>query len=197
MIGVMSVLLLWAHGQVHAQSTPSPSPTPTAATPTPTPRGSYILPADINVRGGPSETFPSVGRLAAGNVVRPLNRSADGRWVLIAYNRGFAWVRRDLAFWAVDIDELPVLDIENLTPTREREITPFFATNTPDGNWVFAGENGARLRAGPGLSFPVLDRILDGELVEPVGRDAETEWILIRRAEGFAWIARVLVQWDT
>jgi len=169
--GVVSALLLWAHvqaGQIHAQSTSSPSPTLTptaAATPTPTPRGSYILAADINVRGGPSESYPSVGRLVAGNVVRPLNRSEDGRWVLIAYNRGFGWVRRDLAFWAVNIDDLPVLDIDNLTPTREREVTPFLATNTPDGNWVSAGENGARLRAGPGLNFPVLGRVLDLSLI--------------------------------
>ncbi|MBK8025641.1 MAG: SH3 domain-containing protein [Chloroflexi bacterium] len=68
-------------------------------------------------------------------------------------------------------------------------------TATPVGNWVRAGVVGAYVRAGPGLRFPVVGTVLNGDILEPVGRDREAGWILVRLDSGFGWIRRTLVMW--
>ncbi|MBW4436098.1 MAG: SH3 domain-containing protein [Pleurocapsa minor GSE-CHR-MK-17-07R] len=82
------------------------------------------------------------------------------------------------------------------TNTLVPSATPrFAATNTPNANWVNVGEEGAFLRSGPGQRFPVVGFLDAGALVEPVSRDIDNGWVLIRTADGFAWISRTLVQW--
>lgn len=166
---------------VSAQTTPTPSPTAV---------GNYVTARDIYVRGGPSEFFLPVGRLVEGSEVRPLNLSANGRWVLIQYNRGFGWIRRDLAVWADDIDSLPTLDESQLTPTSLASDTPM---PRPTGIQVSAGEAGAYVRFGPGVNFPYLGAVVSGEYVDPVGRNVEGDWILIRFRDGFGWVSRALL----
>lgn len=159
-------------------------------TATPTPPGSYVTARDIYVRGGPGEGYLPVGRLVAGDLLLPLNRSVDGRWVLIRYNRGFGWIRVDLGFWDVAIAALPTLDETNLTPTPLLSETPTLA---PTGVIVTAGQEGAYVRFGPSQNFPFLGAVASGDYVEPVGRDPGGDWILIRFRGGFGWIARQLV----
>lgn len=187
---LMSLLL----GVFAAQAQDTPTPDVTS-----TPRGSYIIRPDIYVRGGPGESYIPVGSLVEGNAVQPLNRNEAGTWVLIAYGRGFGWIRRDLAFWAVDVDALPPFDETTLTPSPipgRVTSTVFFVTPTPEGSWINVGPQGAFVRFGPGLRFPVRGELSDGDVVEPVGRDENTEWILIRYSTGFAWISRLLVHWE-
>lgn len=169
------------------------------ATPTRLPTYSVVLASDIFVRGGPDSAYVPVGRLGSGDILDPLSRSTDGEWILIAYNRGFGWIRGDLAYWSVDIDDLPVFDETNLTPTPipgTLQPTAFLLTETPEGNWVRSGERGAFLRAGPGIRFPILDSLTGGELVDPVAQNETGDWILLRRGDGhFAWISYLLVNW--
>jgi uncharacterized protein YraI len=191
LLGLVLVCLL--SSVVLAQEPATPTPTPSA-----TPVGSYVVRADIYVRGGPGERYLPVGSLVAGNVVQPRSRNAAGTWVLIAYGRGFGWIRRDLAYWAINVDALPVFDETNLTPTTlpgSETPTAFFVTPTPLGNWVNVGPQGSYLRAGPGTAYTILGELQDGDGVEPVGRDSDGNWILVRFGEGFAWISRVLVYW--
>ncbi len=168
-----------------------------AQEPTPTPLGSYVIGRDIYVRSAPTEQSLPVGRLVAGDRVYPLNRSQSGNWVLIQYGRGFGWIRRDLAHWAVNVDALPTLDESNLTPTPlspDPTETPFIATATPAGSWVDAGGVEAFVRSGPNFRYEVLGQIDSGTVIEPVGRTEDSSWILIRFGDGFAWIARRLVE---
>lgn len=169
------------------------------ATPTRLPTYSVVLASDIFVRGGPDSAYVPVGRLESGDILDPLSRSADGEWILIAYNRGFGWIRGDLAYWSVDISDLPVFDETNLTPTPipgTFQPTALLLTETPEGNWIMSGERGAFLRAGPSLQFPILDSLTGGEIVDPVAQDETGDWILLRRGDGhFAWILRLLVNW--
>lgn len=169
------------------------------ANPTPTPRGSYVISQDIYVRGGPGEFFLPVGRLVAGNPLVPLSRNAAGDWILIAYNRGFGWIRRDLAYWSIATDDLPLYDESNLTPTPvspDPTTTPFIPTATPPSNYVNVGERGAFVRVGPGLTYDVRGYLLDGDAIDAVGRSESTDWILIRFEDGFAWISRLVAQWN-
>ena len=160
---------------------------------------SLVIQPDIYVRGGPGRTFIPVGQMIQGDRVFPVGRNPDASWVLIRYNTGFGWIRRDLAFWAVDIDELPVVDLQNLTPSAvpgEITSTPFVVTATPEQNWVRIGSGGAFVRAGPGRGYLRLDTLFEGAVIEePVGRNEDTTWIMFRREDDFGWIATNLVRW--
>lgn len=195
---IFAALLIFSAMLLPATAAQQPLVTSTA-TPTRLPTYSVVLASDIYVRGGPGLAYMPVGRLGSGDILEPLSRSADNEWVLIAYNRGFGWIRRDLAYWSINVDALPQFDETDLTPTPvpgTLEPTAFVPTDTPEGNWVRAGERGAYLRAGPGIQYPILDSLRGGEIVVPVGRDAATGWILIQREDdSFAWISRPLVFW--
>jgi uncharacterized protein YgiM (DUF1202 family) len=169
------------------------------------PTGNIVVPGSIFVRSGPGEQYVAVGALFAGDRVTPVNRSADGFWILIPYNRSYGWVQRYLILWENEaaLDLLPILEPDvTLTPrvgTREPVLIPTF---TPEGNWVrIVDAESAYLRAGPGRTYLRLGQLFPGEQVEPVSRNADGNWIMIRYTddatdtEGFAWIARSLVSW--
>lgn len=172
-------------------------------TPAPGAAESSIIREDIFVRGGPSRDYLPVGRLVAGDTVTPLSRNQQGDWVLIAYRSGFGWIRRDLAQWIQNIDALPVMDEANLTPSpgvpaSPEPPTPFFLpTETPTGNWVLlsADVQSGYVRAGPGRTYLRVGQLFTGDVVEPLSRNADTSWIMIRFGDGFGWIRRDLVRW--
>jgi hypothetical protein len=180
--------LLAADGQTWAQD------------PTPTPARSTLLVADAFVRAGPGEFFTPVGQVTPASPLVPVNLSPDGQWVLIRYNRGFGWLRRDLAVWVVNLDSLPTLE-PNLTPTPSiLTNTPFFPTNTPSQDYIRTGAVSAYVRGGPGRTFLRLGQVYPGDTLEPVGRNADTSWVLVRFAgseSGFGWLRRDLGVWFT
>jgi hypothetical protein len=176
------------------------------ATNTPTPVGNYVLADDAYLRGGPGRDYMPVGQAVRGEIVVPLSRSADRQWVLLEYGSGFGWIRRDLVTWAVNIDALPVL-AANRTPTvlpEDFTATPFFPTDTPEGNWANVNEQGAYLRAGPGRTYLVMGALHAGDVVDPVARTADFTWVMIRLDEvdaaaaqaEFAWVLADLIRWQ-
>ncbi|MBI1278427.1 MAG: SH3 domain-containing protein, partial [Anaerolineaceae bacterium] len=177
----------------YAQNTPVP---------TETPETSSVIQEDIFVRGGPGRDYLPVGKLLAGDRVRPLSRNAAGDWVLIVYGKGYGWIRRDLAFWVENIDTLPIVDVANLTPSPVLPTTPsatpiLLPTFTPVGNWVQLNNDAQSgfVRAGPGRTYLRLGQLFTGDAVEPVSQNADGSWIMIRYGEGFGWISRNLVLW--
>lgn len=165
---------------------------------TPTPLTSYVIRPDVFVRGGPGEQYIPVGSLVLGDRVRAVSRNLEGDWVMIVYRRGFGWLRRDLATWYEDIEALPVILEGSLTPTfapGSETATPFFPTATPERSYVNVDARSAYLRAGPGITYLRLGQLFPGDAVEPVARNENAGWIMIRFEGGFAWIARNLVRW--
>lgn len=203
----MKIRLTWmmvivvAVGMVAALVKAQPTPD---ALPTLRPGVSSVIREDIFVRAGPGRDYLPIGRLVAGDTILPVSRNTQADWVMIVYRTTFGWIRRDLAFWVEDIDSLPIISELNLTPspatpvTRSPSQTPLlFPTETPSGNWVLlqADAQSGYVRAGPGRTYLRIGQLLTGNLVEPVGRDADTTWIMIRFGEGFGWIRRDLVRW--
>jgi hypothetical protein len=190
---VLAVLALQALALMPAAAQPAP------VTPTPTPARSTLLVADAFVRSGPAEFYLPVGQVTPDSPLVPLNISADGRWVLIRYNRGFGWVRRDLAFWNVNVDALPALEA-GITPSPSGVTnTPFFPTSTPADNYISVSAVSAYVRSGPGRTYLRLSQLLPGTIIEPVGRNADSSWVLLRLPDdaGFGWIRRDLGVWFT
>jgi uncharacterized protein YraI len=190
------VLLGMAAALIAAQTVPTATPTPT-----PTPAVSVVIGLDVFVRGGPGRQYVPVGKLVLGDEVTPMSRNDEATWVLITYNNGYGWVRRDLVTWAQNIDALPVMLEDNLTPSPGSPIRPdqtvvFLPTETPVGNWVqLVDAPSGYVRAGPGRTFLRLGQLTTGTIVEPVGRNSDAIWIMIRFGDGFGWVRRDLVHW--
>lgn len=173
----------------------------TSPTPTFTPSESVLVVIDAFVRGGPGELYTPVGSLTLGTVLFPINRSTDGNWVLIRYNRGFGWIRRDLGYWLVNIDTLPILPVTSLTPTpldKPTPVTPFIIpTSTPPGDFVDVNARSALVRAGPGRTYLRLGQLTPGSELQPLSRNGDTTWILIEFRDGVGWINAGLGNWET
>jgi uncharacterized protein YraI len=113
--------------------TPSPGTPPAGATlillPTETPIGNWVqLLPDVQsgyVRAGPGRTYLRLGQLYAGDSVEPFGRNDDATWIMIRYGEGFGWIARNLVRWVDDLESLPALPLDNLTPTAS-----FTATST-------------------------------------------------------------------
>ena len=73
-VGLLGLVSAFAY----AQNSPTPTGTPAA---------SSVIQQDIFVRGGPGRDYLPVGKLLAGDHVRPLSRNAQGDWVLIVYGK--------------------------------------------------------------------------------------------------------------
>lgn len=160
-----------------------------------------ILPQSVVVRAGPAETYLPIGALAEGDIVRAVSRNAANNWYMIVYRRGFGWVRGDLVNWDApdNLAQLPVILEVALTPTipaGAETATPFLPTATPPMNYVFVNAESAYVRAGPGRTYLRLGQLFSGQTVEPVGRTADTSWVMIRFNDGFGWIANNLVRWQ-
>jgi uncharacterized protein YraI len=191
-LSVMIVLLLATLSPAQTQEE-NTTPTPTA-----TPTRNILVVADAFVRGGPGETYIPVGAITPDSLLFPVSRNAAGNWVLLRYGRGFGWIRRDLAFWLDNIDALPVISEANLTPSPipgRITSTPFFPTSTPTGSHVNTIARSAYVRAGPGRTYLRLGQLVPGYRLEPLGRDAATNWILIRFEDGFGWLNTSLGVW--
>lgn len=190
LIFFLALLLLWGT-ETQAQSVPTVPPAITPAV-------SRVLAPDVVVRGGPGRQYPHVGQLLEGRIVTPVNRNAAGDWVLIRYNRGFGWVQRNLVSWVQDTDALPVLDEADLTPTPtpgSLRATPFVPTETPTGSWIRTSARSVYVRGGPGRTYLRLEDLMPGTVIEPVGRNEDSSWVMIRRGEGFGWVAYETVHW--
>jgi uncharacterized protein YgiM (DUF1202 family) len=177
----------------------------TAQEATPATSLNVVVPVSIFVRSGPGIEYISVGALYAGDLVTPVNISADQQWVLVSYRRGFGWIQRYLVLWEepASLDLLPVLEANSTpTPRFPATTTPFVPSVTPEGNYVqITGAQTAYVRGGPGRTYLRLGQLFPGNLVEPVGRTADSSWIMIRFDDsqgfkGFGWIDRALVQWQ-
>lgn len=169
------------------------------------PDGNIVIVNSAFVRSGPSNDYIAVGALYGGDLVTPLNISADAAWVLIPYSRSTGWVQRSLVRWEDNtaLDTLPILPAD-FTPTPRVAITntPFIPTSTPQGSYInVEGAASAYVRAGPGRGYLRLGQLLPGEIIEAVARNADTSWIMIRFTEEeleseFGWLAFELVYWE-
>ncbi len=159
-----------------------------------------ILPQSVFVRAGPGLSFVPISSITPETSIRALAVSADNEWVLITFPGRKGWISRNLVIWQADnLSLLPVVDVASVTPipTIARSLTPiFFPTETPSESYVVVDATSAYLRAGPGRGFLRLGQLFIGDFVEPVARNEDASWVMIRFEDGFAWIAFNLVLWQ-
>lgn len=104
---------------------------------TPTPVGNWVRPAlGAFVRAGPGREYERLGAATGGELLEALSRDESASWIMIRFRTGYGWVARDLVSWNIDLQTLPIMSEDNLTPTlvTPGQITPsttFTATYTP------------------------------------------------------------------
>ncbi len=131
--------------------TPTAAPTPTKATP----RGdATVKSAKVNVRGGPSTSYPVVATLQQGDVVRIIGRTADSQWVKIELaGQSQAWVAASLLDIAIDLAKVAVAAAPSPPPTPrpaanvaylviENHIGRFITVQVNDQNFRVEGKVG-------------------------------------------------------
>ncbi len=116
-----------------AALTPTVAPGDETATPffpTSTPTGNWVQSvSDVAyVRAGPGRGFLRLGQLFNGDQVVPVGRNENTSWIMIRWDppqlnnatpisHKFAWISVNLVDWSADLDALPVLMEDQLTPT--------------------------------------------------------------------------------
>ncbi len=120
---------------------PPPELVPTVAVPTPAPQaptGRVTAPAGVNVRTGPSTSYPVIGVAPFGATGEIIGRSADGQWWVArvpSAPTGQGWVSAAYVI-ATGADNVPVIPAPPLPPTATPAPNPTAtpvpqATSTP------------------------------------------------------------------
>jgi hypothetical protein len=101
--------------------------------PTETRMASFVLNNTANafIRSGPGRTYNIVGQISfKDSIENPIGRTEDSSWVLFQYEdeegKQFGWIFASLVEWLVELEGLPVLSEDALTPT-----VTFTPSNTP------------------------------------------------------------------
>ncbi|MBZ0289250.1 MAG: hypothetical protein K8I30_16645, partial [Anaerolineae bacterium] len=90
---------------------------------------------NVNLRTGPGKDFEVAGFFGWDKTASVDGRSADGKWLRLQTDSGFAWISTDLVSLNGDVDTLPVLR-GDVGPMRQ------FTLNTPEESACGAGASG-------------------------------------------------------
>lgn len=152
-------------------TTPPPSPPPSSTNPTAT-----VVTGSLNLRGGPGISFAVVAVLRNGETVFLLARDANSSWVLVRTQSGVqGWANSNYLRTSVPVSSLPVAGQPPIVPGT-----------APTGVVTTGALN---VRQGPGMAYPSLTTVLQGQTVTLVGRNADSSWLLIRTPTGVqGWV---------
>lgn len=119
----------------------------------------------LNVRSGPSVAYPVVTVTRWGDAVTLLGRNANSSWAKIRVADGReGWVNASYLSTGTAISSLPDLS----------------ETAVPDANArALINEGMLNVRSGPGMVYPVVVAIGNGNYVQVIGRDASSTWIKV------------------
>lgn len=167
-------------------STISPTATPTAgATAVPTTSASSstatVSSGNLNVRSGPGVSFSVITTLSHGTAVTLIGRNVDSSWAKVRLANGTeGWVNASLIQANMAISSLAVV---------ESPAAPV-ATSVP----VSSGP-GLNVRSGPGTSYSVLGKVINGQDITLLGRNSVSTWVKIQTVDGLqGWISASFVQ---
>ncbi len=119
----------------------------------------------LNVRSGPGVAYQVVAVTRWGDVVTLLGRNANSSWAKIRIASGVeGWVNAAYLSTDTAISSLPDLS----------------ETAVPDANArALINEGMLNVRSGPGMEYPVVVAIGNGNYVQVIGRDAASTWVKV------------------
>ena len=147
--------------------TPTPAPQPTQPTAT-------VVNARLNVRKGPGTAFAIVQVLGQGDRLTLLARNEWNTWVQVRTPNGLVgWVYAPLLQTNVPIASLPLAGGSGGSPNGS-------APTATLSNAAYV----LNVRSGPGTNFESFAKILRGQQVHMLGRNASGTWIKVQLEDG-------------
>ena len=144
-------------------TTPAPAEPPTATplpeTPTPLPKPQAVITLNnLNIRSGPSTSYPSIGRGAAGQRLEITGRNADSSWWQICcVNSKNAWVSAQYVRVEGNAGAVEVVKDIAPPPTQApRPTAPPAQPTTPPAAAAIFGQAGLEIRDADDTSFGIV-----------------------------------------
>lgn len=128
----------------------------------------------VRIRAGPGTGYRILGRVLINTLVPVLGRSEDSSWLFIDNAGTRGWVATYLFTITGDLNTVPVVD-ENGNGAAPPPSAP---PGTPTGIAATAKIT-ARVRSGPGTSYLMVARVMTGETVPVLGRNADNTWLYV------------------
>jgi uncharacterized protein YraI len=152
--------------------------------------------SSARVRSGPGTDFSAVDRMLAGRRVPVLGRNADNSWLYVDCFGTQGWVASSLFVINGDVNTAPVVDQNGSggtppsqpTPSQSPPLQPTPPTAAPTGVMATAIIT-ARVRSGPGTAYPLVARVMTGETVPVLGRNADSTWLYVDAGGVKGWTA--------
>jgi uncharacterized protein YraI len=152
------------------------SASPAGPTPTPQPTGptATVVNARLNVREGPGTAFAILQVLGQGDRVTLLARNEWNTWAQVRTPNGLVgWVYAPLLQTSIPIANLPVAGGTGGSPNGS-------GPNATLSNAAYV----LNVRSGPGTNFESIAKILRGQQVRMLGRNASSTWIKVQLEDG-------------
>jgi len=116
---------------------------------------------NLNVRSGPGVSYNSLTTIGRGTVVTVIGRNAAATWAQVLTATGVnGWVNASYLIISVNLSALPVTDGTNITGTM-------------------TGANHLNVRNGPGVSYSILMTLDYTNVVNVIGRNANSTWVQV------------------
>lgn len=191
-IAVLAYIVFSNQGDTPSEGTsPTPVP-PEVSVPTPSPDDASVTAnIAVNVRSGPSTSYPTYGVAPEGAQAVVIGVSPDSGWWNISVNpanipAGNAWVSGDYVT-ARNTENVPVVQPPALPPGAE------VPAPGPDDPKVTATEV-INVRSGPGTNFPIYGLAPKGATGRVVGVSEDAGWWAVElpttvSQEGIGWVS--------
>lgn len=135
----------------------------------------------VNLRTGPSVSYPVVVQMAAGQALTLIGRNFDATWVEAVLPTGTrGWMNARYAITTFPLSGLPVTFSGIVDPIPSQPVT---ATATVVANFL-------NLRVGPGANFDKAAQLVRGQVLQLVGRNADARWVQVNVPNiGGGWVS--------
>jgi len=129
----------------------------------------------LNVRAGPGYNYQIIGGYSWNTGVTLLGRNTTGSWlqIYLSDNRQ-GWVSARYIYTTYPVNWLPVVDTDPWPTPDPVAYVKVYRLN---------------FRSGPGLTFPIVDRLPHGTQVGLLGRNYDSSWVMVDLGrDGVAWV---------
>lgn len=145
----------------------------------------FVATSALNLRAGPSAKFEILNTFPAPTSVNLVARNADASWVLVDLPGAAGWMSTRYIVASNPISQLPSIDTSGLVPGY---------TLSPTQGMVIADPR-MNLRYGPGINYPIIDKLRTGVVLELLGRNVNGDWYKVIEPHGGAtgWVSALYI----
>ena len=143
----------------------------------------------VNVRSGPSTTYPVVGQLSVDEVVSVTARSDnENNWLQIEFDGQIGWVAYFTVTVEGDASHLPIRQLQSTLNSA-----PILNPVTSEGEAFVTLIRRVNVRSGPGTNYARLGTLQPGNMARILGRTTDNQWLQIEFEDRTGWVSYFVV----